>query len=424
VASVSVTALWAKRLSLLVVVGIVAVGCSGGSKSAEPLASSEEADPSTTSAASVEDSSGVLPLLGSDDFDDGESELFWTGRDELLSSQVVDGELHMDVVLGSSVQALRSTWPPLTAVTLESDFTIVARTLGTFTAGCWADAYEYSLAMTGDQRLTVITRAHADGTATDAEVLADLGYTSLVGSVGDSFRVRVSCFEQDGADWIAGWIDGEPVALVELPPGAGRFDAVGYTATVVAAGDGLVVDNVEVFEGYPSGGVHPSTLPPAESSSAWTVFAHDGVSFEFPSSWVYFELPPPLGTSPDVWSFSSGPIGVSNGVSLLFLGAQFISDVEMTPDQFIAAWLEIQESEGVTMRSDPSTIQVGGKDAILLEFDEIIDGATGLPLVVEQVWVFTDTGTYTLIFRVRTHDEGEYRPAWEQALATLALPGE
>jgi hypothetical protein len=331
----------------------------------------------------------------------------------------------MGAVLSSSVQALRSTWPPLTAVTLESDVTIAARAPGTFTASCWAGGDEFSLAMTGDQRLTVITRTNASGTISAAEVLADFGYTSLVRPAGDSFRVRVSCFEEDGAEWIAGWIDGEPVALVELPPGVARFDAVGFTVTVVAAGDGLVINNTEVFEGYPGGGPQPSTLPPVQDASVTTVFAHEGVSFEFPSSWVYFDLPPPLGTGPDVWTFGAGPVGVSNAVSLLFLGAEFLSEVGMTQDEFVGTWwVELLESEGVTTRSDPSTIQVGGTDAILLEIDEVIDPDTGFPLVVEQVWVFTDSGTYMLIFRVPAHDEAEHRPAWERVLATLDLPDE
>ena len=418
-----VMTLRAERLIPFVVVGIVAAGCAGGSKAAAPSTSSDVAD-STASTVFADDGSGESPLLSSDDFNDGESEFLWTGRDELLSSQVVDGELHMNVVLGNSTQALRSTLPPLTAVTLESDITIVASTLGTFTAGCWSGGDDYSLAMTGDQRLAVITRTDWNGTITDVEVLADLGHTSLVRPVGDSFRVRVSCFGQDGAEWIAGWIDGEPVALVELPAGADRFDAVGHTASVVAAGDGLVIDNIEVSEGYPGGGEHPSTLPPAESSSATTVFAHDGVSFEFPSSWVYVDLPPPLVDSPDAWAFVASPVGASDVVSLHYLGAQFANDVGATPDQLIAEVVEIQESEGVTLRSDPSTIRVGGKDATLLEFEGIDGAETGLPVVGDQVLIFTDAGSYVLMFRVLADDEATHRPAWERALATLVLPDE
>lgn len=412
-------------LALLALVGIVAQGCSGDSESATTADSPDAVSPSASSAASAEESPPEVSLLGFDDFDNGESEFFWTGRDALLSSEVVDGELHLKVVEESGIQTLRSTWPPLTAVTLESDITIVARTPGVFTAGCWSGTDQYALAVTGDQRLAVVSRVVVSGdpsvgnAAASLVVLADLGHTSLVRPVGVPFRVRVSCFEQDGDKWIAGWIDDEAIAFVELPDGTDRFDAVGYTASVVSEGDGLVIDNVEISEGYPGGGSHPSTLPPASSNSATTVFSRDGVSFEFPSAWVYFQLPTPAINSSDAWAFGVGPVGTPNVVSLQSLGAQFVSDLEMTPDEFIDEVIKMQVSEGITLRSDPSTIQVGSEDGILFEVENVPDPRTGQPRLVDQVWVFTDTGSYLLTFVYAAESEGELRPIWEQALKTM-----
>jgi hypothetical protein len=90
--------------------------------------------------------------------------------------------------------------------------------------------------------------------------------------------------------------------------------------------------------------------------------------------------------------------------------------------EFIPTYVDVEESQGVTLRSDPSTIQIGGQDATLLEFEGIVGDKTGRPLVVDQIWVFTDFGGYLIFFRVLVDDEAEFRPVWERVLATLELP--
>jgi hypothetical protein len=426
-------ALRTKSLVPLVVVCVVAVGCSGGSKVTESPTSSEAADPSTTSVVSVEVSSGDVSLLGSDDFDDGESELFWTGRDDLLNSMVVDGELHVDVVDVSQTQTLRSTWPPLQAVTIESDVAISGHSLGLFTVGCWSGARSYGLAWTGDRGLAVVARIEADptaetGSSTELKVLSDLGRSSLVRSLGVPFRVRVSCYEEDGVGWISSSIDDVLVALVELPGDVGRFDAVGYAAAVLFEEAGLLIDNVEISEGYPTGIPQPSALPPVVDHSELTVFTHDGLSFEFPSSWEYFTESTPFSELPETWSFPVSPDGVSTVISALSFTEESFAEAGLSSAEFAAefipGYVAFQESQGVTLRSNQSIIQVAGRDATLLAFEGIVGDETGLPLVADQVWVFTDSGGYFLYFQVPADDEAEFRPVWERALATLVLPDE
>jgi hypothetical protein len=148
------------------------------------------------------------------------------------------------------------------------------------------------------------------------------------------------------------------------------------------------------------------------------VFDHDGVSFEFPSSWVYFEVEP-FAEVPEAWAFAVSPDNVSNMIALRFLPEQLLTEIGMTPDDFIDALIGFEESEGVTLRSDPSTIQVGSEDGTLIEFEGVTGSRTGQPLLADQVWVFTDTGAYFLMFRYLPADEGAIRPVWERALNSM-----
>jgi len=423
-----VMTLCAERLIPLVVVGIVAAGCAGGSKAAVPSTSSDVAD-STTSTAFADDGSGELPLLGSDDFGGSESELFWTGRDHLLSSEIVDGALEVYVVDVGETQTLRSTWPPLSAVTIESDVAISGHSLGLFTVGCWSGGNSYEVLWTGDRELAVIARAEAGpGSSTGPTILSDLGRSSLIGPVGTPFRLRVSCYVEDGVGWISSSIDDKPVALVELPGDVGRFDAVGYTAAVVFEEAGLVIDNVVISEGYPTGIPYPSTLPAVVDSSESTVFVHDGLTFEFPSSWEYFMESLPFAELPETWSFAVSPNGVSTVIAVVSFTYESFAELGMTDTElateFIPEYVAAQESGGITLRSEPSTIQVGGEEASWLQFEGIVGDETGRPLVADQVWVFTDSGGYLLFFRAPPDDEADFRPVWERALATLELPGQ
>jgi hypothetical protein len=240
------------------------------------------------------------------------------------------------------------------------------------------------------------------------------------------FRLRVSCYEEDGVGWISASIEDEPVALVEIPGDMGRFDAVGYTAAVVFEEAGLVIDNVVISEGYPTGISYPSTLPAVIDSSESTVFVHDGLSFEFPSGWEYSTEAVPFSQLPETWSFAISPNGVSTVIAVVSFTDESFAELGMTDTEFttefIPEYLAFQESEGVTLRSDPSTIRIDGEEATWLEFEGIVGDRTDLPLVADQVWVFTDSGGYFLFFRVPADDEGEHRPTWERALATLELP--
>jgi hypothetical protein len=284
--------------------------------------SSTTAETSNSSTLSMEEPSDNLVLLSSEDFDDGESNLFWTGQDQLLSSKIVDGELHMNVVDVRQTQSLRSTWPPLQAVTIESDIAISGHSLGLFTVGCWSGANSHAIALTGDRGLAVIARTEAEptaetGSSTELKVLSDLGGSSLGPPVGVLFRLRVSCYEEGGVGWISASIDDEPIAILELPGEVRRFDAVGYTAAVVFDEAGLVVDNVVISEGYPTGISVPSELPSVIDNSDSTVFVHDGLSFEFPSGWEYFTEATPFSQLPETWGFAVSPHGVSNVISVL-----------------------------------------------------------------------------------------------------------
>jgi hypothetical protein len=240
------------------------------------------------------------------------------------------------------------------------------------------------------------------------------------------FRLRVSCYEEDGVGWISASIDDEPIAILELPGKVGRFDAVGYTAAVMFDEAGLVIDNVVISEGYPTGISVPPTLPSVTDYSESTVFTHDGLSFEFPIGWEYFTEATPFSQLPETWGFAVSPHGVSNVISVLSFTEDSFAELGMTYSEFTAefipTYVDVQESRGITLRSDPSTIQVGGQDATLLEFEGIVGDKTGRPMVVDQVWVFTDSGGYLVFFRVLVDDEAEFRPVWERALATLELP--
>jgi len=188
-----------------------------------------------------------MELLSSEDFDDGVSELFWTGRDESLSSEVAGGALELHVVDVSQPQTLRSTWPPLSAVTIESDVAVSGHSLGLFTMGCWSGGDSAEVAWSGDRGLGVIARAETGPlSSSEPTVLSDLGSSSIVPSIGDPFRLRVSCYVEDGVAWLSSSIDDEPIALVEIPDGERRFDAVGYTAAVAFEEAGLVIDNVVI----------------------------------------------------------------------------------------------------------------------------------------------------------------------------------
>ncbi len=337
----------------------------------------------------------------------------------------------MNVVDVRQTQSLRSTWPPLQAVTIESDIAISGHSLGLFTVGCWSGANSHAIALTGDRGLAVIARTEAEptaetGSSTELKVLSDLGRSSLVPPVGVLFRLRVSCYEEGGVGWISASIDDEPIVVLELPGEVGRFDAVGYTAAVVFDEAGLVIDNVVISEGYPTGISVPSELPSMIDNSDSTVFVHDGLSFEFPSDWEYFTEATPFSQLPETWGFAVSPHGVSNVISVLSFTEESFAELGMTSSEFTAefipTYVDVEESQGVTLRSDPSTIQVSGQDATLLEFEGIVGNKTGRPLVADQVWVFTDFGGYLVYFQVLVDDEAKFRPVWERVLATLELP--
>ena len=175
---------------------------------------------------------GMKPPTQSGSFDPGEETVFVTESDQYVDLFIEGGRYHIHTKNDSPCQAARTVFPvAYPDVRFEATMTQVADTGGEalHAVGCWNGDAGYLLQVSSSGEVAIV-----DSVSTISGVQRLLYGPELVKTlrpVGQANRLRIDCLG-GGTEptLVSGWVNGVPIATVEVPDGIDGFPAVGFWA--------------------------------------------------------------------------------------------------------------------------------------------------------------------------------------------------
>jgi hypothetical protein len=325
-------------------------------------------------------------VLLDEDFE-GTRFVMWTGEDDGLKTEVVDGVFRLEVLNEGETQVARATFPKsVDGLRFEATITFEGHTVDGFGVGCWSGDQWYEVVITGDRTVGAAEMfSSSAGGLVDPRPIVDIAQTPAANPVGHPNRVRIDCVSDINGGWFSAYVNGTPVGSAPIPGDVGGFDAVGFTGRSEFAGGAYLIDDMVAMLDRP---------PPADAASDLEIFPDDAIG----QTW--FEHAGVRFSYPDNWRYVGG-------------GEE---EAGVTAKEIFEAILPLVTPASGEVSAGPIATTITGQPAFSAE---ISYGQSGQDRIREVAVVFGQSALYVLQMQYSPELELPIRAVWDEVLSSF-----